>query len=454
MSLREKPVAAHTRLATLMLLWSVIFHVCAHPEGSAGELALRVFLVLMCALGSVWMARGLLLATTTLLGVYWWWELPFVADHVHLQLALLIALIPSWRAERPEPARASGGLLYIAIAMYVFVALAKLNANFFDPIHSCATLLHRYFVEFWGLGDLMHQSAFIPWSVAITEGLVFVLLAIPRTRKLGAILGTCFHLMISSPPNIQVQDYNAALIAAFILAFDDEVIASFDRRFIQRAILPGTIILSLSALLVLADRDAYFLPYIIGYTISYGALYLFVAALVFKQLRRLRLGAAPSVQAASVAKVWWVTKLLVALFVINGLSPYLGLKTLGSFTMFSNLRIAATQNNHWFMPQLGLAQEQRAQVIYPVASEDARLAGLIKDELGVTRFELERIASQRPNAPLSLSAQRAPNALGPAKLGPVEQETLSAAPPSLWQRLKFKLIIYRSIRRSSDQCVI
>lgn len=42
----------------------------------------------------------------------------------------------------------------------------------------------------------------------------------------------------------------------------------------------------------------------------------------------------------------------VVLFVavLNGLSPYIGLKTRSAFSMYSNLRVEPGFSNHWFMP--------------------------------------------------------------------------------------------------------
>jgi hypothetical protein len=52
--------------------------------------------------------------------------------------------------------------------------------------------------------------------------------------------------------------------------------------------------------------------------------------------------------------------LVVPLLVFNGLCPYLGLKTVTTFSMFSNLRTESSPN-HLFMPQLHLTRLQTDQ---------------------------------------------------------------------------------------------
>ena len=47
---------------------------------------------------------------------------------------------------------------------------------------------------------------------------------------------------------------------------------------------------------------------------------------------------------------WKIIWAMPALLVLNGMSPYLGLKTETSFSMFSNLRTEGKQPNHLFVP--------------------------------------------------------------------------------------------------------
>jgi hypothetical protein len=60
---------------------------------------------------------------------------------------------------------------------------------------------------------------------------------------------------------------------------------------------------------------------------------------------------------------------VVALVFLNGLSPYLGLKTETSFAMYSNLRTEPGFENHLFMPALALAPYQSELVLVTAASD-------------------------------------------------------------------------------------
>jgi hypothetical protein len=86
----------------------------------------------------------------------------------------------------------------------------------------------------------------------------------------------------------------------------------------------------------------------------------------------------------------WVIPSLVLL---NGLNPYLGLRTQLSFSMFSNLRTEGGISNHLFMPRLlslGAYQEDLVEIL---TADDPDLAEFPRRQLLLPYFEFHRLVS-------------------------------------------------------------
>lgn len=434
--------ATRLKMSSTLILCSVIFHIFAHPEGDQLQLAWRLLVLAACLAGIVAPQRWTLAAATVIINLYWAWEMPFVADHVYLQGALLLVLLPAWfgrgLTRRPQE------LIFVSIAMYIFVALAKLNVDFFDPINSCASLLYGYSSRFWGVLTSLQGTLFVPVMAASTEATILLLLLWRRTRIWGVFLAVGFHIVLSSPPNIQVQDYNLALLATLVMLYDDQHMSFWRRRGFQGALKAGTLLLCVAVLIRQLDQDASYLFQIITYTLYYAAIYACIVWMTLKQLRHIKALDRASWPKLTVASVQ--TKVFIALFVLNGLMPYMGLKTLGSFTMFSNLTITRSGNNHLFMPQLQ-GPEHQGLIVYPLESDDPRLAKTAKEELGLTQFEMDRLMG-------SVSEDGAQLRYITNKDQAVKTTRLKRIPPKLTQRILQKMFIYRSFRRQSKACVI
>jgi hypothetical protein len=82
---------------------------------------------------------------------------------------------------------------------------------------------------------------------------------------------------------------------------------------------------------------------------------------------------------------------------LNGMSPYLGLKTENSFTMYSNLRTEAGYWNHSFMPQSMQVFGMQDRLVRVVSSTDEELQEAAADEVQLTWFAFTSRASRRPH---------------------------------------------------------
>lgn len=143
--------------------------------------------------------------------------------------------------------------------------------------------------------------------------------------------------------------------------------------------------------------------------------------------------------------------LMVGFIAINGLAPYLGLKTETSAAMYSNLRTEGGTNNHLFMPALRLTGYQD-DLVEITQSDHPVLSGLIKRpylkdrhleprKLLITYFELQRIVSET-DYDFSVSNVRDGAAKTFVQRDGIPSDSALAARQSLLER---KLLLFRPV---------
>jgi hypothetical protein len=82
-----------------------------------------------------------------------------------------------------------------------------------------------------------------------------------------------------------------------------------------------------------------------------------------------------------------------ALLVLNGMSPYLGLKTETSFSMFSNLRTEGKQPNHLFVPSWIKLTALQDDLVEVSASDNRVLQDYANSKSLLPYFEFRRECS-------------------------------------------------------------
>lgn len=366
--------------------------------------------------------RLFLLAAVQLFTVAW--ELPRVVNHWMLMgvtcLGLLIALAPALRAERrgedPTPFcdEALGPVRAQIIIVYVYATFHKLNAGFFDPALSCGAEHYRRLAS---AIPLLPDAAWTHWAAIFAtlaiEATLPLLLAMRATRWAALALGWGFHLMLGWNGYWDFSSVGSAYYAAFLPA---GVLAGFDaararHRWLARAWAAAA---SLGRLPWLLPLLAGLLAAALGVTWALGAgrpelvlavnragrpLWL-VLWLTLGTLLGLALLQGRAARAADPPGPCWWRKpaLLIApvLVALNGLSPYLGLKSEHSYAMFSNLRTEGDEWNHYLVPRSVRVFGYADEVIRIVESSDPRLDRLGKSGFGLVPFELRRWAQANP----------------------------------------------------------
>lgn len=279
--------------------------------------------------------------------------------------------------------------------VYGLAALHKLNADFLNPQVSCAVDLSARL-----LGDVARESWLAEatiWGTLVVEFGLATLLAVRRTRVAGVMLGLAFHAVLGLMPGLGVYDFAAAMCALYVLVLPREAwmaVVGGDsdrqrrrRRWAGRAITAATICL---AALYLAHTGLWWAldSRVLEASLREGARWMVIALLVAGLLR---VGLTAGVRTASDGggrRLLWAHYLVVAAFVLNAASPYLGLKTTYSLTMFSNLRTEGASPNHLVVGDAIRGFDYQDELVRVAASDDPAMSELVGSEGYVPIYEV------------------------------------------------------------------
>ena len=346
-------------------------------------------------------------------------EIPFVVNHwmllaimgVSMLLCAAVAVRPGQGsvANRAAFYRAAAPVLRgQVLLMYLFATLAKINTDFFNADYSCAVGICR------DLPFLTYQSWMalpVIWGTLIIEaGLPFLLL-FRSTRVAALFAGIAFHVVLAldgfvpfsglvmafywlftpddmperlarvraDHPRLDAWALRAAAwgrsgwTTACLAAVGFVVGAAFEYRWF-----PG----SLATL-----RYNTMLPLFVGYAA-------FVAWIFFRCVRE---GGPVGYRPGLVRLNHPVLVVAPLLVTLNGLCPYLGLKTHSSFGMFSNLRTEGDYWNHSFLPQSMRVFSFQDELVEIVSSSDEHLAKSAARGFEWVYFEFRNYISRHPD---------------------------------------------------------
>ena len=318
----------------------------------------------------------------------WLRLLPFMPNHFFFEglmfATVLCALVRRWRRDRAAAGRPRAAARDFApivraelLVLYAFTVLHKLNSSFLDPQVSCAVKMHRELAEV--LPGLPAGPA-TDWPViAMTLGFeagIPLLLAFRRTVYWGIGAGLFFHALLAIHPHAGVSSFSAMLYALYFLFLPPDAVRALQQfwerslrawRRVLPSISPKAIVVivffaTLLAQVRLAFENIWYRTLVTEATrIAFwpGAVWGVWLALCYLHAMRAApiAGSRGSTLRFAPHPGWLVMPLLV----FNGFCPYLGLKTVTVFSMFSNLR-TESEPNHLFMPQLHLTSLQTDQV--------------------------------------------------------------------------------------------
>jgi len=365
-------------------------------------------------------------------------EMPFSPDHWALvalvNLSILVTMLVRRSTGLDATAASFPAARVLLLVAYGAAALSKWNTTFLDPVTSCANAIAGIIT--YGLVEPVAESHLVNWGAAATETLIFLLLLIPRLRSCGVLLGLAFHFSLSASPIIVVGDYTSTVYALFLLFLRPEVVVRVldrtsgwaSRSAVVRDARRRPPVTAVVALLVLG-----FGGHVLG-SAPVAAVYVleqfyFVPLLVATVLAVREQGWAGQARLGRVHLLHVPVLLLAVVWVMN---PYLGLRTTGTNTMFSNLRTESPAPNHLFMPSWRLTSWQDDMVTLS-SSTDAELQSGADNDLAVPLVALRRLAMERPGFEVTGVFKGETVTFGPGE-GQIELEPLPA-----WQHRLFLL---------------
>jgi len=366
-------------------------------------------------------------------------EMPFSPDHWALVSFVNLALLCTMAVRRSTAvetiATAFPAVRAILLIAYGAAALSKWNTTFLDPITSCANAIAK--VVTFGLVGPLGDSGILSTGAALTESAVFVCLLIPRTRCWGVLLGLAFHFTLSASPVMVVGDFTSTVYAIFLLFLAPEVtaraldrIAAWASR--SRVVRDARRRPAITAVVAFAalGLGGHLWPSAAGATLYVLEQFYFVTLLVCTAVAVVELRRGSRVGAV---RAYHLPVLALAL--LWALNPYLGLRTTGSFTMFSNLQTESPHTNHLFMPSLRIPDWQDEMVVLEESNDD-QLASGAANKMAIPLVALQRMSMDDPDLVVTGTIDGQTRTWGPHD-GQTEFRTLP-----WWQ---YKLFLFRPV---------
>ena len=305
-----------------------------------------------------------------------WQEAPLLSNHWALAGFVAVAAAIAGPGER--------GLAAVRacyLGFYAFAAFAKLNRDFFDPAVTCAAEYLDATAEAVGLGELDLTSrswvrTAAAFATAAVELSVPLLLIRRRTRTVGVVVAVVFHAVVALPRGQQFFDFSSMLLAGWSTFLP----ASFHRRAadaLRRVLRPSFLRIAGVALVAVVgvlgassagDGVERATLIDIGWWAWQPFSLLAAVAVVTSAVRSWTgddVALRPRVGVALVVPV---------LVVLNGLTPYLEVKTSASWNMYANLRTAGGESNHLLVRRTLPITAPQDDLVAVVDTDDPRLA--------------------------------------------------------------------------------
>ena len=341
--------------------------------------------------------------------------LPQMANHlfilgvVNLALTLIFAfkklkgkLSEDWFNEVAPFLR----LLFVII--YGASAIAKLNSGFFRAQTSCAYVLSNREFAWLGIDIDFNNYQFFPHLISATELAIFFGLLSRWTRPYAFILACIFHTSLSLTPVSQGLGFTFALYAFTNLFLPVEAkIESINKaRSWQVKIdkkIPMdvfkmfyAIVAIVIALAFLVTRINPFVTLAIRWFFTLMILCILTAGLIYLAIKfRKNHVVKPVFKAKGTVQI-----IILFLVVLTALSPYLGIKTRPTFTMYSNLSVENSKSNHFLIPRL-FPNNLADDVVTIVKSSDSELQADADAGVKWIYLELQRKLQQFPNTAIT-----------------------------------------------------
>lgn len=286
--------------------------------------------------------------------------------------------------------------------LYFYAVLHKLNWDYLNPEISCSTVLMDGMIDsrlsFLPKREWMFVGAV--WGTLVLEAGIPLLLFFKRTRVVGILVGILFHYFLSIHPHGGIYSFSSLLFALFFLftppGFPQKLnfLLSFIVKGWQHTKLAirGSLIVIGTGIVAFIGINWLYRPDIAGFL--YWSIWAVFVGLVYTTTIVLtpQSGRRSERNIFGVQKAWHLA--IPVLLIFNGMSPYLGLKTQTSFSMFSNLRTEGGKTNHIFIPNTVRLTNMQEDLVEIVETDMDWLKNLHSENQVITFFTFRRFVSK------------------------------------------------------------
>lgn len=267
-------------------------------------------------------------------------------------------------------------LVIIAInIVYLMAVFNKLNTDFFDINYSPVTRLLNFYYEAPHLAFIPNLIPREDWvlqfgiiATLVIETAIPVMLWVRPLRLLGILLGVGFHTILSIRLYPPMSEFPILLLAVYLLALPDTTIPML--RDLWKKISSIMWVTPFKNMLMAVGAWFFFLlPMVFQWPqmqdqllISQSEIWSYAWIIIltvyyimlFYLLRQTRGGLREPADIRWIQPKNAIVYIFPILILLNGFTPYMGLKNKGSWNMYSNLRVEGAYNNHLFMPNIRL----------------------------------------------------------------------------------------------------
>ncbi len=372
-------------------------------------------------------SAGRLVLLVSLTGCTSLWHLPWLTNHgicsAFASVTMLVCLVPSVVASCKRRYLRDGSvtesattnsewwrdwfqrfapvLRWQVVLCYAIAAFHKLNTDFFDLENSCAVVVWQRMIRITPWVETLTPYGFVMPVVALaTELALPLLLLLSRNRLAVVMLGLCFHLALGLAGFFR---FASLVTALYVLFLPDWVFASARSTIVSLSKKLPEFLAKFSSLklrqilsfivLVVAVLAVFNLPYTPSrstlnsirelspapgarWSFWFQGLWLIPTIGIMVYLGWLLcVSESKSRKRSRIDRLGWLS-IFPIIFTLNGLAPYLGLKTDPSLSMFSNLRTVGDASNHLLVRSALQLIPDGADVVTVVSTTDPVLKSL------------------------------------------------------------------------------
>lgn len=234
----------------------------------------------------------------------------------------------------------------LLLIMYTFGIFHKINTDFLNPETSCAVALWREMPAPLAAIDTAWMHYLAIYGTFVVEGVIMLMLIVPRWRHLGIIAGIGFHALLAQSGYAMYPVFTTLAIVLHILYLPPAVALRISRHpryraldaFLRRPAGVAYIVAAIGLIGLFARDWDYRMAAFVWLLLATWPLAIIAVA-----------GFHRAAHEHERVQLWSPTlalNLIPLVFFLNCLSPYFGLKTAQSMNMFANLRLEGGVSNH------------------------------------------------------------------------------------------------------------